>query len=79
MTIYRLRWGVIEQVEVDRVTEKCVWIAGRKHSLVADWESFHLTYAAAKGHAVMRAQEKCDLAQRRLTEAQENLQEANAL
>lgn len=33
MTKYRSRWQEIELVEVERETESCVWINGRKSSL----------------------------------------------
>lgn len=76
MTKYRSRWQEIEAVEVERETESCVWINGRKNNKRTDYECYHDTPEHAKAWIISQAQKEVAAAERQLRCAQEKLSKA---
>jgi len=53
------RWGVdaeIEKVEIERETEHCIWINGRKNSKKSEWGIFHDSFDDAKNYLLSKQQ-----------------------
>lgn len=78
-TWYRLRWGEITTVEVEKETSAFVIINGRRNQKVSSWESFHPTFEAAKNREIDMRLEQVRIAQRNLNTANEALEKAKAL
>ena len=69
----------IDQVEVERETESSVWICGRKHSKVTDYECFHDTFEEAKSKIITRCRMELDRTMRCLKLEEEKLAKAQNL
>ena len=76
MTKYRSRWQEIELVEVERETESCVWINGRKNSKATSYECYHDTAEQAKQHIIAEAQKEVDAAKNALKYKEDKLEKA---
>lgn len=62
----RAGWLEIIRVEVERETEQCVWINGRRNSKITDWECFHDSWDAAHQHLMSAAETEVAAARLRL-------------
>ena len=60
----------IEVVEVERKTEKTVWIDGRRHAQLNDYHAYFDTFDEAKTYLLGVAESKLDAARRNLENAQ---------
>jgi hypothetical protein len=58
MIKYRTRWETIVKVEVERETESCVWIKGRRNNKKSGWENFFDTWQEAHAFVIQNAEEK---------------------
>jgi hypothetical protein len=61
----------IDAIEVERETEHCVWINGRKSNKVGSWENYHDTWEQAHAFLLAEAQAALDIARNRLQQAQD--------
>lgn len=77
--LFKAVFGRIEIVEADRMTDKSVWIRGRKNSIKSSYESYHLTYKEAKQSLVEDAKKKLLSVQYNLKYAQDALAKAENL
>ncbi len=68
---YFSRYGPsdIEPVEVERTTDSCVWINGRKHLRASTYDMYFETWEAAHAYLLDRAQEHYNAANRALISA----------
>lgn len=62
MKWFRASFNRIVPVEVDRVTEQCVWIEGRRRSRNG-WEGFFPTWAEAHAYLLADAEKNVQQAQ----------------
>ena len=69
----------IKPVEVERETDSCIWIKGRRHSKTGYYESYFNTFLEAKKHLLAKAQQKVDVHQWELDQAKKKLAEVSAL
>ena len=52
-------WQVkIKEVEVDKETEKCVWIRGRRNSKLSSYESYFDSFSDAKVFLINRKERR---------------------
>lgn len=63
----------IVPVEVDRETERCVWVGGRRRAKNSDYESYFSTWDEAHNHLLGKVQVKVDAARRRLEQLNSEL------
>ena len=64
-------WGKrIEPVEVEKSTDKSVWIEGNRRALISDYSSHFPTWAEAKEHLLGKAGRKLEAARAQLARAQ---------
>ena len=56
----------IQQVEVERETEHCVWIRGRKNTKNSDFASYHDSWNEAKAFILAEAEDKAASLRRQL-------------
>ena len=71
MKMWKTRWSDIVEVEVERISEKSVWINGRRRDLRSSCEVYHETWDAAHAYIL-------DQAVRELLQAQCNLDRARS-
>lgn len=69
----------IKQVDVEKASEKSVWIRGRRQARFGTYESFFPTFSQAKHFLIEHHQKKCRIASSRLEHATEMLQLAQEL
>lgn len=69
----------IVEVEVERETDSCVFIKGRKHSKITEYQSYFDTWAQAKSHLIGYASHKEAAARSRWQGAQEELSRIEAM
>lgn len=79
MIMYRLRWGLIEAIEVDKVTKEFVVIHGKRSAKNGDWESFHETPEKAKEVAVARAERSVRAAEKDVERKLADLEKAKSI
>ncbi len=80
MKIYCRKFDRIEEVEVELLTEVCVWANGHRYSRSeTDWQSFHETWKEAHDFMVADFSRQIDSAVDRLEYAKRNLGKALAL
>lgn len=73
-------WSIeITPVEVDRVTDKSVYIDGSRCQSLSNYEAYHPTWEAAKQWYITRAQSKIERLERQLRDAKDELAEAELL
>ncbi len=64
-------WGVsIKQTEIDKETEKSVWIDGRRNAKRSDWYNYFDTWGEARDFLMGKAEEKLRTARLMLQNAQ---------
>lgn len=65
MKMYRASfYGItVETVDVERVSESSVWIKGRRHARITDYDGYHATFEAARDWLVKLYQDKIDALQ----------------
>lgn len=70
---WRTRSGRTEivPIEVERESEQCVWIKGRRNSKITGWECFHDTWDAARQRLLDGAEAKLQAARQALQRAQD--------
>lgn len=68
-------WGrePIETIEIERETDKCVWIAGSRHNKISGYYMFHDSWVEAKSHLLNRAERNLESARRSLQRCQDEL------
>ena len=67
MVFYKITWDEdIKEVEVERETEKCVWINGYRFSKISEYECFFKTKSAAYQHLIARVDGSIDRDNRRI-------------
>lgn len=68
-------WGrePIEAVEVERETDKCVWVGGSRLNKISSYYMFHDSWAEAKNHLLNRAERNLESARRSLQRCQDEL------
>ena len=59
----------IAVVEVDRETESCVWVSGRRYPKITAGVSFHDTWDGAHAHISSIAERKVEICRRNLERA----------
>jgi hypothetical protein len=64
-------------VEIERETESCVWINGRKNNKTSSYECYHDTPEQAKQWIINRAQTELDAVKCQLQYAEEKLAKAH--
>ena len=69
----------IEVVEADRETDISVWIDGRRHNKMSDYDSYFDTLEQAKAHVVQWAVNNLDLQKKRVEVAYELLRKAETV
>ena len=73
-------WEVkITKVEVERETDKCVWINGRRNSKESEYDNFFDTFEEAKEFIIGFGERKVAQAKKRLERANEYLSLANQM
>ena len=78
MKKYRTRWQEIELVEIEKETESCVWIKGRKSLKRSTFESYHDTEYDAKGFIIGEAEDNLTAAERSVEYCKQKLEKAKA-
>lgn len=79
MKIYQtknVKWGVepiINEIEVDRVSDVSVWIKGRRRNKVSDYEKFHDTWEDAYKSLVSSAANRLERKQKEFQIARREL------
>jgi hypothetical protein len=68
-------WGgsPIESVEIEKETEKCVWIKGSRMNKYSGYYIFHDSWMEAKAHLLARAERNLESARRSIQRAQDDL------
>ena len=61
---------LIEEVDIEKETDKSVWINGRRLSRRSSWDSYHDTWDDAKKFLLDIAEQKLTLARHVLNKAQ---------
>ena len=59
--------ATIKEVEVERETNSCIWISGRKVNKVSAWDSYHDTWDDAYAYLL-------EAAERHVVNARQNLE-----
>lgn len=70
---------LIREIEIDRETEKSVWVNGSRRDKVSQYEWFHDSWMAAKDHLLRRAESLVESHERSLNSAKRLLEETKAL
>jgi hypothetical protein len=65
----------IETIEVERKTEKSVWINESRSARTSDWEQYFDTFEEAKNHLIKQAEEKIESAKNNLAIAESFLKD----
>lgn len=78
MNKYRTRWQEIELVKIEKETESCVWIRGRKSLKRSSYESYHDTEYDAKAFIVGEAEDNLAAAERSVECCKQKLEKAKA-
>ncbi len=65
----------IKEVEVERETDKTVWINGRRNAKISEWHNYFDTRGEAKGHLIKLQTTICRNLKDRLKSAKEVLLE----
>ena len=68
----------IEEVEVERESDKCVWISGRRQAKDG-WMQYHETWQAAKDYLVRRAERSVQAARSALERENSKLGNAKGM
>ena len=76
---YSFRADLIEPVEIERETKKCVWVKGRRSSKKSGSEVYHDTWYDAHNYLFSKAQRKLDRASRGLQFATANVEKIKNL
>lgn len=63
----------IEPVEIERETDKCVYIRGCRHAKLTDYYAFHDTWDEAKAYLMSKAEDSVFNARRNLERANSHL------
>jgi len=68
-------WGgkLIEAVEIERETDKCIWVNGSRMNKVSSYYKFHESWPEAKEYLLARAERALESARRSLQRAQDEL------
>lgn len=61
---------LIEPVEVDRITDKFIWVSGSQVSKSSEFAQYHETWEDAHAFLMVKARQKLDGARRQLELAQ---------
>ena len=69
----------VYDVEVERETEKSIWIGGKRHNKRSGWKNFFDTRAEAKKIILDAQTEKVRLLRKKLDIAERDLERANGL
>lgn len=69
----------IETKEVERETEKCVWIGGNRHLKWTSWHKYHDTWEDAKDYLLCVAKRKVESHEGQLVSAKESLSKIEKL
>ena len=77
-TWYRVRWGRIETVAVERETNRFLIIEGRRNAKRGGWENYFTTWQEAKAFSVRQARDEVDNAKRSLARAEGRLADIEA-
>lgn len=73
-------WGqLIEKINVERETKKCVWIDGRRSNKMSDWYCYFDTFGEAKNYLISEAENKVQAARSKLNNAKSHLGNIQAL
>lgn len=73
-----LMWQEIKLVEIEKESDSCVWVQGRRKLKKSDYESYHDTEERAKECLIDDAESKVDSAERALIHAKAKLEKAQA-
>lgn len=67
-------WGLesIVKVEIEKETEKCVWVNGRRSAKRSEFEQYHNTWKEAHAYLMVIAEGKLNSARLALERAQGN-------
>lgn len=81
MKMYRASfYGItVQTVDVERISESSVWIKGRRHARITDYEGYHETFEAARDWIVKLHQNKINALQMNIDYYQNLLNRAKAL
>lgn len=69
----------ILQVEIDKETDKSVWINGRRTSKISNYESYHNTFQEAKDYIIERQTKRYHRAKENLNSEYLTLQQIKKL
>lgn len=69
----------VEEVEADRVTEKSIWVDGRRNNIEGRYYTYFSERADAVQHVIDFHKQKVESAERRLEYCRDNLLRAIAL
>jgi len=69
----------IRRVTADRVTDKSIWIEGRRVPLVTDWTSYHASWEDARDFLLQEAKGDALTCQRQLNKALERVTRIQAM
>lgn len=71
--------SLIEPVEIERFTDACVWIKGRRNARSTDFYNFYPTWQGAKDALVAKAEAKLERAKAEVERARSALDFASKL
>jgi hypothetical protein len=77
--MYKLQFGAISRIEVEKLTDKTVIVEGRKRRIDSSWQQLYPTFEEAKLSRIEECREKLLRAERRLMEAKEEYEKALVL
>lgn len=81
MKMYRASfYGItVQAVDVDRISESSVWIKGRRHARITDYDGYHETFEAARDWIAKLHQNKINALQMNISYYQNLLDRAMSL
>lgn len=69
----------IKPVDVEKCTDKCVWIDGRRSNRSSDWDKYFPTYTEARQHVIDAARKRYVSAEVALQRAKTDLEKAELI
>ena len=79
MIWYKAHWNDIRPIDIERETKECVYIKGRRHNKISDYDSYFPTREEAKAYLIKKAQYEVDKHKIWLRDAEETLAKVKAL
>lgn len=71
--------GMIQPVHVERITDHSVWINGRAHHRISNWDSYFETHDDAKNYLIAKIKPMVKNCEKRLKNLNDKIEALKAL